>query len=120
MRWRSFRNYLLPVILLGFFGETSLAQVGSFEIKSDQKSTVTGADLCIAVDRKRPMVADRGVTVKPKGGAEFAVTGTFYPVVTARCGETNPDLPTTWRPSNTRELRIRIDDKWMCLSARTS
>lgn len=117
---RLFCSALPPLILLIGLGAASRAQSGAFEIKSEQKSTVTGAELCIAIDTRRPISPDRGAMLAPKGVAPIPFSGTFYPAVAARCDQPDAALPAKWTISDTRELRIRVENKWMCLSARTS
>jgi len=95
------------------------AVAAEFEIISDQKSTVTGSQLCLAVDRSKPLTAAKNVTVNPPaGGKPFAVSGTFYPAVSIACDAANPDLPSKWTFTDTRELRIAVNGLPMCLSAR--
>lgn len=98
----------LAALLLWF---ASSAVATEFQIASDQKSTVTGARLCLAVDRAKPLVPAPAANASP-------LSGTFYPVVSVRCDALTPDLPAQWTFTDTRELRIAVNGTPMCLSAR--
>jgi len=95
------------------------ARAATFELASDQKSTVTGAELCLGVDHSRPFAPDRGAQVVPaSGGKPFPISGTFYPVVSVRCDAPRAEIASKWTFTNTRELRIAAGGAPLCLSAR--
>ena len=113
--------FIATVLLIVPLGGGLHAQSNTFEIRSDQKSTVSGADLCLAVDTKKQLVPDRGAMVVPQNdGKPFALTGTFYPVVVTRCDALNADQLGKWYRTDTFELRIRVGSRPMCLSWRTN
>jgi hypothetical protein len=95
------------------------SSTADFQIVSDQKSMANGAQLCLAVDRKKPLVPARGATVAvPHGGTPVAVSGAFYPVIVAECDAVTADTPSRWSFTDTRELKIVVNGTPMCLSAR--
>jgi hypothetical protein len=88
-----------------------VAHAADFQIVADQKGTVSGAQLCLAVDRGSPLAPARAANVAP-------LSGTFYPVLSARCDALGPDLPARWSFTDTRELRIAVNGAPLCLTAR--
>src|SRR5713101_3630169 len=110
---------MLLSAMIALSGAPGLAQPAAFGIVSDQKSTVTGAELCLAVDRAKPLVPDRGAPVVPPPVSKpFSISGTFYPVVSVRCDALTADIPSQWTLTDTRDIRIIVNGTPMCLSAR--
>jgi hypothetical protein len=106
---------VLAALLCGS-GPSSAA---SFQIISDQRSTVSSATLCLAVDGDKPLVASPAdKIILPKGGAPTALPGTFYPVVVAACDKPDVKLPMQWTMTDIRELRVMVGGKSLCVSVR--
>ncbi len=96
------------------------AQAASFQIVADQPSTVTGAQLCLAVDTKRPISPDASVQVRPvaQGAKPFSISGTFYPVIVVRCDRPGSGMATKWTATDDHEWKILVSGAPMCLSSR--
>ncbi len=95
-------------------------RAATFEITSDQKSTVSGARLCLAVDQRKPVVPAKGAVIKAPGAERpIPLSGTFYPVIVMRCDQLSADYPSQWSMTDTRELRITVRGAALCLSTRT-
>ncbi len=90
-----------------------------FHFQSDRKSTADGAALCLAVDTKKPLVPPPNTMVTPpENGTPYPLTDRFYPVIVQSCDTLSDATPAAWQATDTRELRVTIDKKAMCLSAR--
>jgi hypothetical protein len=120
-------TFATALLLTALWCQPSTAQTGPFEIRSDQRSTSGGTELCLAVDAKRQLVPQRGVNIIPEvdshlapGAKPIPVTGVFHPVIVSRCDQLTADLPSRWTATDTRELQIKVGNQTMCLSARVS
>ena len=105
-------------VLLSLLCGPALALDAEFEIVSDQKQA--GDEFCMAVDRNKLLVPDRGAQVVPPvtGAKPLPLSGTFYPVVAVACKSLDASFPSKWTFGDTHDLRIMVNGTPMCLSAR--
>jgi hypothetical protein len=101
-----------------FFSNCLFAEAAGSRLISDQLSPV-GAQLCLAVDGTKPLVPAPGATViPPADGKPILITDIFYPIIVARCDTLDAKTPALWTATDARELRVSVNNKPMCLSAR--